>query len=131
MFRKGNLNPGEKCDIEFFYQSKEINKHYLRVIFQVLQFLNRQVLNGKPIILNLRGETLSRRAHLQILKTEYTIDHVPIDLDLPVTYPIELKNIGLTKMKYELNLEQVEELNKRNFDFRILDIKYPEGCFHL
>lgn len=52
---------------------------------------------------------------------------VPIGMELPVTYPIEIKNLGITKLKYCIDLRALESLNKLNHDFRVFDIQNPNG----
>ena len=90
--RKGALEPGQQMDLNVFYYPKEVKFHYLKVYFSIL--------NGKPLIINLQGETLKRRAQLQLLKNLYHLPPVPIGLEWPVTYPIEIKNLGISKLKY-------------------------------
>ena len=79
-------------------------------------------MNGKPLIINLIGETLHRRAYLRLLKDIYYMPSTPIGLDWAVTYPIEIKNLGITKLKYQIDTAQLEQLNQNNFDFRIFEI---------
>jgi len=43
-------------------------------------------------------------------------------MELPVTYPIEIKNLGITKLKYSIDLRALEQLNKSNYDYRVFDI---------
>lgn len=64
---------------------------------------------------------------MQLLKDLYHIPPIPIGLEWPVTYPIEVKNLGITKLKYQIDLTPLEELNQKNHDFRIFDIQNPEG----
>jgi hypothetical protein len=61
------------------------------------------------------------------LKDEYIMPGVPIGMELPVTYPIEIKNLGITKLKYSIDLKALEDLNRKNFDFRVFDIQNPNG----
>lgn len=84
------------------------------------------ILNGKPLILNFIGETLQRRAHLQLLKDVYHLPPVPIGLEWPITYPIEVKNLGITTLKYQIDTSALSELNSSNFQFRVFDIQNPE-----
>jgi hypothetical protein len=44
-----------------------------------------------------------------------------------VTYPIEIKNLGITKLKYQIDTSLLEKLNKDNYNFRIFEIQNPEG----
>lgn len=57
-----------------------------------------------------------------MLKDEFEVPPIPIGLEWPVTYPIEVKNLGITKLKYQIDTKPLEKLNKENFDFRIFDI---------
>ena len=86
------LNPGEQVDCSVLYYPKTVMKHHLNVFFQIS--------NGKPLLLRFEGQTLQRRAQLQMLKHTYQLPPVPIGLEWPITYPIEIKNLGITKMKY-------------------------------
>ena len=79
-------------DLNVYYYPKEVKFHYLKIYFSIL--------NGKPLIINLQGQTLHRRAQLQLLKDTYYLPPVPIGLEWAVTYPIEIKNLGITKLKY-------------------------------
>lgn len=47
---------------------------------------------------------------------------MPIGLEWAITYPIEIKNLGITKLKYQIDTEKLEELNKANYDFRVFEI---------
>ena len=44
-----------------------------------------------------------------------------------MTYPIEMKNLGITKLKYKLDLSPLESINGKNYNFKIFDIENPEG----
>lgn len=117
--KTGSLAPGQQTDVNVYYVSREVNFHHLKVFLQIS--------HGKPLILHFKGETLSRRAHLRLCKDEFHIPPVPIGLEWSVTYPIEIKNLGITKLKYKVDLANVEKLNTENFDFRVFDIENPEG----
>lgn len=41
------------------------------------------------MVIKLAGETLSRRAHLELAENEYQIPPMPLNLNMPVTYPLE------------------------------------------
>lgn len=62
-----------------------------------------------------------------MLKHTYTLPPVPIGLEWAITYPIEIKNLGITKLKYQIDTAKLEELNRTNFDFKIFEIQNPEG----
>lgn len=117
--KTGSLLPGEQTDVNVYYVSKEVDFHYLKIFLQIS--------NGKPLIFEFKGETLSRRAHLRLCKDKYHIPPVPIGLEWSVTYPIEIKNMGITKLKYKVDLENLEKLNSENYNFRVFDIENPEG----
>jgi len=101
-------------DVTVSYYPKEVKLHYLKVFFQIV--------NGKPLIINLQGETLHRRAQLQLLKDTYHLPPVPIGCEWAVTYPIEIKNLGITKLKYQIDTALLQQMNRDNFDFRIFEI---------
>ena len=117
--RKGSLAPGEQMDISVNYYPKEVKKHHLNIFFQIL--------NGKPLAITFKGETLKSRAQLSLLKHTYHLPPVPIGLEWAVTFPIEIKNLGITKLKYQIDTKKLEELNQKNHDFRIFEIQNPEG----
>lgn len=62
-----------------------------------------------------------------MLKHTYQLPPVPIGLEWAITYPIEIKNLGITKLKYQIDTTQLEELNRENYDFRVFEIQNPEG----
>ena len=117
--RKGVLQPGEQMELNVFYYPKEVKRHHLKTFLQIA--------NGKPMIINLQGETLHRRAYMRLLKDVYHLPPTPIGLDWAVTYPIEMKNLGITKLNYSIDTTQLEALNSSNYDFRIFEIQNPEG----
>ena len=62
-----------------------------------------------------------------MLKHTYVLPPVPIGLEWAITYPVEIKNLGITKLKYQIDTTKLEELNRQNYDFRIFEIQNPEG----
>ena len=90
--RRGTLAPGEQMDLSVNYFPKEVKKHHLNLFFQIA--------NGKPLAIRFEGETLHRRAQLQLIKHTYDLPPVPIGLEWAITYPIEIRNLGITKLKY-------------------------------
>lgn len=117
--RKGSLAPGEQMDVTVCYYPREVRKHHLTVEFVIL--------NGKPLSVTFKGETLHRRAQLSLQKNIYHIPPVPIGLEWAVTYPVEIKNLGITKLKYQIDTAELEQLNRNNYDFRVFDIQNTEG----
>ena len=61
------------------------------------------------------------------MKEIYYLPATPIGLEWAVTYPIEIKNLGITKLKYQIDTSALEALNEKNYDFRIFEIQNPEG----
>ena len=39
-----------------------------------------------------------------------------------MTYPIEIKNLGITKLKYQIDTTSLEELNQKNYNFKVFEI---------
>ena len=112
--RSGTLAPGKQMELNVFYYPKEVKQHHLKGMFQIM--------HGKPLVINLMGETLHRRAYLNLIKKKYYLPPTPIGLEWALTYPIEIKNLGITKLNYEIDTSALEVLNSNNFDFRIFDI---------
>ena len=112
--RNGILAPGQQMELNVYYFPKEVKRHHLKAFLQIL--------NGKPLVINLIGETLHRRAYLNLLKQIYYLPPIPIGLEWALTYPIEIKNLGITKLKYQIDTSALEDLNGRNYDFRIFEI---------
>ena len=82
--RKSKLEPNETCNIRIRYNVKERGQHRLRVIFQIV--------NGKPLIFELFGETLTDKLGiLNIPKKILNFGHVPIGYTNFISSPIELK----------------------------------------
>lgn len=61
------------------------------------------------------------------MKDVYHLPPVPIGLEWAVTYPIEIKNLGVARLKYQIDTSTLEQLNQQNYDFRVFDIQNPEG----
>ena len=101
-------------ELNVFYYPKEVSQHYLKTFLQIQ--------NGKPLIINLMGETLHRRAYMRLIKDVYYLPPTPIGLEWAVTYPIEIKNLGITKLKYTIDTSPLEALNSNNYDFRVFEI---------
>lgn len=64
---------------------------------------------------------------MRLIKDIYYLPPTPIGLEWAVTYPIEIKNLGITKLKYHIDTSPLEALNQNNYDFRIFEIQNPEG----
>ena len=47
---------------------------------------------------------------------------MPVGIQWNVTYPIEIKNLGITKLKYQIDTTALEKLNQDNYDFRVFEI---------
>jgi hypothetical protein len=39
-----------------------------------------------------------------------------------MTYPIEIKNLGITKLKYMIDTTSLEQLNQNNHNFKVFEI---------
>ena len=64
---------------------------------------------------------------MRLIKDIYYLPPTPIGLEWAVTYPIEIRNVGITKLKYQIDTTALETLNASNYDFRIFEIQNPEG----
>lgn len=52
---------------------------------------------------------------------------MPIGLEWAINYPIEIKNLGITKLKYQIDTTKLQELNKSNYNFQVFHIQNPDG----
>ena len=119
--RKSKLEPGETCNIRIRYNVKERGQHRLRVIFQVV--------NGKPLIFELFGETLTDKLGiLNIPKKIIDFGHVPIGFTNFISSPIELKNISTIKIKYMIDYAEIDKYNKIHENFDIIKLENYEGA---
>lgn len=100
------LKPGELKDVELIYSpgniddallfnkkaNKKVNEsHFLRVVLQIM--------NGKPVVINLRGMTLAPlEGRLAVKKNSYQLPDTPIGLLIPIKFPIEMQNVGSSKI---------------------------------
>ena len=119
--RKSKLDPGETTNIRLRYNIKEKGLHRLRVIFQVV--------NGKPLIFELNGETLGDKfGILTILKKEINFGNVPIGYTSFISAPIGLKNVSTIKIKYMIEYSEIEKINKLYQNFDIIKLENYEGA---
>jgi len=107
-----------------------------------------QILNGKPLVIHLKGMTVAlmkgkwlKRSNalgmLTLRKNTFTLPNVPIGLLLPLTFPIEINNVGTANVSYKIqtreitpgyNLQNRLFLNARNF--KIFDVKNQQGTLN-
>ena len=119
--RKSKLEPGETCNIRIRYNVKERGQHRLRVIFQIV--------NGKPLIFELFGETLTDKSGiLNIPKKIINFGHVPIGYTNFISSPIELKNISTIKIKYMIDYGEIDKYNKIHENFDVIKLESYEGA---
>ena len=117
--RKSKLGPGESCNIRLRYSIKEKGVHRLRVLFQVV--------NGKPLIFELYGETLNEKnGILSLPKNVLNFNEVPIGNKNYISSPFEIKNISTIKVKYMIDKNEINQFNKLNC-FEIFKIDNYEG----
>ena len=118
--KKSKLSPGECCNIRLRYSIKEKGKHRLRVLFQVV--------NGKPLIFELLGETLSDKNGILILpKEELNFGEMPIGCMCPMIFPFEIKNLSSIKTKYIIDKTKISKYNELNHGFEIFKMDNTEG----
>ena len=117
--RKSKLAPGESCNIKIRYAIKEKGIHRLRVLFQVV--------NGKPLIFELYGETLNiKNGILTLPKDVLNFNEVSIGNMNYITSPFELKNISSIKVKYMIDKAEIIKFNEIH-QFEIFKIDNFEG----
>lgn len=88
-----------------------------------------QILNGKPLVLNLRGTTLAPlEGLLAVKKLNFELPETPVGLLQPVKYPIEIQNVGSSKVSYKTDVEEYDaNSNILNSQFNVFDIQNPQG----
>ena len=117
--RKSKLGPGESCNIKLRYSVKEKGIHRLRVLFQVV--------NGKPLIFELYGETLNtKNGILSLPKNIVNFNEIPIGNMNYISSPFELKNISTIKIKYMIDKNEINKFN-RIHNFEIFKVENYEG----
>ncbi|KAL4426641.1 hypothetical protein ABPG74_018719 [Tetrahymena malaccensis] len=132
--RSGTLKKGELKDVELVYNPSNIDendlpfkskknkkvsgeKHQLRVVLQIL--------NGKPLQINLQGMALAPlEGLLAVKKKNYKLPDTPIGLLIPVKFPIEVLNVGSSKISYKVEIVEKDEYNNPiDSKFNIFDIE--------
>ena len=118
--KKSKLAPGECCNIRLRYTIKEKGKHRLRVLFQVV--------NGKPLIFELFGETISDKNGTLILpKDELDFGEMPIGCMNPILFPFEIRNLSSVKIKYIIDKTKINKFNEFYHGFEIFKMDNTEG----
>ena len=119
--KKSKLEPGETCNIRLRYTIKEKGIHRLKVLFQVV--------NGKPLIFELYGETINdKNGVLSLPKNILNFKEVPIGYMNYITSPFEIKNISTIKVKYMIDKSDIIKFNKIHQGFEIFKIDNYEGA---
>ena len=117
--RKSKLGPGESCNIKLRYCIKEKGIHRLRVLFQVV--------NGKPLIFELYGETLyQKNGIISLPKNILNFNEIPIGNMNYISSPFEIKNISSIKIKYMIDKAEIVKFNEIH-NFEIFKIDNYEG----
>lgn len=115
-----SLEIGDKIDVELKYNCVEIGQHSLNIFFQII--------HGKPIVINLKGETLQQKhGFLELRYNKFEFEPQPIGLGVGITQPIELRNLGDNKVTYEVDTTALVAFTKSNFEFSIFEIQNKEG----
>ena len=133
--RSGFLTPGSICDIELIYSPgneeeftlekkmdrKVSEKHFLQVVLQIL--------NGKPLLIHFKGMTLApMEGLLAVRKNNYILPDVPIGSLIPVTFPIEISNVGNSNVNYKVDISEIGgQEDAKGSKYKIFDINNPSG----
>lgn len=133
--RNGFLQPGQICDIELIYSPgneeeytlekkmdrKVSERHFLQVVLQIL--------NGKPLLIHFKGMTLApMEGLLAVRKSNYTLPDVPIGSLIPVTFPIEISNVGNSNVLYKIDVSEIDgKEGAKGSKYKIFDIQNPTG----
>ena len=118
--KKSKLAPGECCNIRLRYAVKEKGRHRLRVLFQVV--------NGKPLIFELSGETISDKNGILIIpKKELNFGEMAIGCINPIIFPFEITNSSSVKIKYIIDKSKIIKFNEFHHGFEIFKLDNTEG----
>jgi hypothetical protein len=118
--RSGSLGPQDTLTMKIAYHYKMAGEHDLPVTLQVSK--------GKQLTLKLCGKTLEP-AQPQLVLPSQELDLVPMAIGQndPPLQPMELRNTGGSELTYEVELGEVDDLNRRNYGFEILKCLNPRG----
>ncbi|EGR30774.1 hypothetical protein IMG5_123900 [Ichthyophthirius multifiliis] len=139
----GTLKPMQLQDIQLIYSpgnveddfsqcfkqqqeksSQQNQSHVLRVVLQIF--------NGKPLVINLKGTTLSpNQGMLTVKKKKIDLPDCPIGMIQPIKYPIEIQNVGSTKISYQVDIQEINQ-NGENIEsaFNTFSVSNPEGSLN-
>jgi len=106
--------------MKIVYHYKMAGEHDLPVTLQVSK--------GKQLTLKLCGKTLEP-AQPQLVLPSQELDLVPMAIGQndPPLQPMELRNTGGSELTYEVELGEVDDLNRRNYGFEVLKCLNPRG----
>jgi len=71
-----------------------------------------QILNGKPLVIQLQGMTVAlMKGMITLRKSHFTLPSVPIGLMIPVSFPLEINNVGTASVAYKLQTRELTDDN--------------------
>jgi len=66
--------------------------------------------NGKPLLIHLTGNTLApNKGKIAVKKNHYQLPDMPIGQLLPVSFPIEITNVGCININYKVEVKEILE----------------------
>jgi len=67
------------------------------------------------------------QGNLALRRYEFKLSPLPIGLLLPVIFPIEITNVGSSKIRYMIDKEKLYKNNSISGDYKVFDIENPES----
>ena len=111
-------------ELEYNYTSLDYGGyHDIPVILKLAQ--------GKQVRIWLRGRTLQQSTPYLFVHGATCRELEPVSIsDLnPPTQSITIHNCGDVALRYELEMDSIEDLNAQNYDFEVLTAFPSEGCY--
>ena len=118
--KMAELAPGEDVELLVKMRHFRADDYELPVLLQIT--------SGRQLTLNIKGRTLALgEKYLHIPLREVVLPPTPIGLQTPQRHTFELPNYSDVPLPFEVQLQQVYNLNASNFNFPILVCENPSG----
>uniref|UniRef100_A0A6U7JJ14 Coiled-coil domain-containing protein 108 n=1 Tax=Haptolina brevifila TaxID=156173 RepID=A0A6U7JJ14_9EUKA len=118
--KKAELAPGQ--DVELIVRMR----HFRADDYELPLLL--QVTSGRQLVLNVQGRTLALgERYLHIPLREVRLPPTPIGLETAQRHTFELPNYTDVELPFDVQLAEINKLNKANHDFPIFVCENPTG----
>ena len=118
--KSAELQPGQDCELVVRMRHFRADDYELPLLLQIA--------SGRQLVLNVQGRTLALgERYLHIPLREIPLPPTPIGLPAPQRHTFELPNYSDLELPFEVQLEQMEALNRKNHNFPIFTCENPRG----